>query len=50
MVLAELAFQPGLWAAGVDIVGISSLVTFLENTPSYRRRTASASSCARRRH
>ncbi|MGB9482565.1 MAG: prolyl oligopeptidase family serine peptidase, partial [Candidatus Dormiibacterota bacterium] len=32
-----LAFQPALWAAGVDIVGISSLVTFLENTSAYRR-------------
>ena len=29
MVLAGLAFQPELWAAGVDIVGISNLVTFL---------------------
>jgi dipeptidyl aminopeptidase/acylaminoacyl peptidase len=37
MVLAGLAFQPGLWAAGVDIVGISSLLTFLENTSAYRR-------------
>jgi dipeptidyl aminopeptidase/acylaminoacyl peptidase len=37
MVLAGLAFQPGRWAAGVDIVGISSLVTFLENTAAYRR-------------
>lgn len=37
MVLAGLAFQPGLWAAGVDIVGISSLVTFLRNTSAYRR-------------
>lgn len=37
MVLAGLAFQPGRWAAGVDIVGISSLVTFLENTAPYRR-------------
>jgi protease II len=37
MVLAGLAFQPGLWAAGVDIVGISSWVTFLENTSAYRR-------------
>jgi dipeptidyl aminopeptidase/acylaminoacyl peptidase len=37
MVLAGLAFQPGLWSAGVDIVGISSLVTFLENTSAYRR-------------
>ena len=38
LVLAGLAFQPGRWAAGVDIVGISSLVTFLENTAEWRRR------------
>jgi len=37
MVLAGVAFQPELWAAGVDIVGISDLVTFLENTSAYRR-------------
>ncbi len=37
MVLAGLTMQPTLWAAGVDIVGISSLVTFLENTSAYRR-------------
>ncbi|HLK01224.1 MAG TPA: S9 family peptidase [Streptosporangiaceae bacterium] len=37
MVLAGLAFQPHLWAAGVDIVGIASFVTFLENTSPYRR-------------
>ena len=37
MVLAGLTFQPELWAAGVDIVGMSSLVTFLENTSAYRR-------------
>lgn len=37
MVLAGLAFYPQLWAAGVDIVGVSSLVTFLENTSAYRR-------------
>jgi dipeptidyl aminopeptidase/acylaminoacyl peptidase len=37
LVLAGLAFQPELWAAGVSIVGISSLVTFLENTAGYRR-------------
>ncbi|HEY2792934.1 MAG TPA: alpha/beta fold hydrolase [Micromonosporaceae bacterium] len=37
MVLAGVAFQPDLWAAGIDIVGISSLVTFLENTSPYRR-------------
>ena len=38
MVLAGLAFQPHLWAAGVDIVGIANLVTFLQNTSSYRRK------------
>jgi len=37
MVLAGVSFQPPLWAAGVDVVGISSLVTFLENTSAYRR-------------
>ncbi len=37
MVLAGMAFYPELWAAGVDIVGIANLVTFLENTSSYRR-------------
>src|SRR5206468_9891255 len=37
MVLAGLAFQPERWAAGIDIVGISSLVSFLENTSDYRR-------------
>ena len=37
MVLAGLAFQPERWGAGVDIVGMSSLVTFLENTSPYRR-------------
>jgi dipeptidyl aminopeptidase/acylaminoacyl peptidase len=38
MVLASLAFQPDLWAAGVESVGISSWVTFLENTSPYRRK------------
>ncbi|MCC5949489.1 MAG: S9 family peptidase [Nitriliruptoraceae bacterium] len=37
MVLAGLAFQPERWAAGVDIVGMSDLVTFLENTSVWRR-------------
>lgn len=37
LVLAGTTMQPDLWAAGVDIVGISSLVTFLENTSAYRR-------------
>ena len=38
MVLAALTEYPGLWSAGVDIVGIANMVTFLENTGSYRRR------------
>ncbi len=37
MVLAALTEYPELWTAGVDIVGIANLVTFLENTGSYRR-------------
>ena len=37
LVLAGLAFQPERWAAGVDVVGISSLLTFLANTAGYRR-------------
>jgi dipeptidyl aminopeptidase/acylaminoacyl peptidase len=37
MVLAALAFHPELWAAGISFVGISNLVTFLENTSEYRR-------------
>jgi len=37
MVLAALTAYPDLWAAGVDIVGISNLATFLENTSDYRR-------------
>jgi dipeptidyl aminopeptidase/acylaminoacyl peptidase len=37
MVLAGLAFHPERWAAGIEIVGISSLVSFLENTSEWRR-------------
>jgi dipeptidyl aminopeptidase/acylaminoacyl peptidase len=37
MVLAALAFQPELWAAGIEFVGIANLRTFLENTSDYRR-------------
>lgn len=37
MVLAALTNHSDLWAAGVDIVGISNFVTFLENTSDYRR-------------
>lgn len=51
MVLAALTHYPDLWVAGVDIVGISSLVTFLENTSDYRRahREAEYGSLARDR-
>lgn len=37
MVLAALTQYPDLWAAGVDIVGMSNLRTFLENTGEWRR-------------
>lgn len=36
-VMACLTEQPDLWAAGVEICGISNLVTFLENTGPWRR-------------
>lgn len=37
MVLACMCFYPELFVAGVDIVGIANLVTFLENTAPHRR-------------
>ncbi|ABC80566.1 S9 family peptidase [Anaeromyxobacter dehalogenans] len=37
MVLATLTLFPGLARAGVDVVGISSLPSFLESTQAYRR-------------
>ncbi|MFC6787569.1 S9 family peptidase [Halobaculum halobium] len=37
MVLAAMTEYPELWAAGIDIVGIASFVTFLENTGDWRR-------------
>ncbi|HEX7064997.1 MAG TPA: S9 family peptidase [Bacillales bacterium] len=37
MVLAALTHFPDLWAAGVDIVGISHFKTFLQNTGAWRR-------------
>jgi dipeptidyl aminopeptidase/acylaminoacyl peptidase len=37
MTLAALTTYPERWAAGVDIVGITSFVTFLENTGDWRR-------------
>jgi dipeptidyl aminopeptidase/acylaminoacyl peptidase len=51
MVLAALTTYPDLWAAGIDIVGISNLATFLENTSHYRRahREAEYGSLARDR-
>ncbi|MBP2079950.1 S9 family peptidase [Oceanobacillus polygoni] len=38
MVLAAITQYPELWAAAVDIVGISHFKTFLENTGPWRRR------------
>jgi len=38
MVLSAITTYPELWAAGVDIVGIANMLTFLENTSSYRRK------------
>jgi dipeptidyl aminopeptidase/acylaminoacyl peptidase len=35
--LSGLVHQPERWAAGVDVVGIANLVTFLQNTSPYRR-------------
>ncbi|MEW6279307.1 MAG: S9 family peptidase, partial [Candidatus Eremiobacterota bacterium] len=37
MTLAAVTFQPQRWAAGVDIVGISNFISFLNNTGAYRR-------------
>lgn len=37
MVLSGLVHQPDRWAAGVDVVGIANLVTFLERTSAWRR-------------
>ena len=37
MVLMGLTHQPERWRAGVDVVGMSNLVTFLENTADWRR-------------
>lgn len=38
MVLAAMTHYPDLWAAGVDIVGISHFKSFLENTGPWRRK------------
>lgn len=37
MVLACLTLYPELFAAGVDVVGISNFVSFLQNTSDYRK-------------
>lgn len=42
MVLSAVTTYPGLWAAGVDIVGIANFVTFLENTGPWRRKLREA--------
>ncbi len=36
-VLSALTEHPDLWAAAIDIVGISNFITFLENTAEWRR-------------
>jgi dipeptidyl aminopeptidase/acylaminoacyl peptidase len=36
MTLAAVTFHPDLWAAGVDIVGISNFRSFLKNTGAWR--------------
>ncbi len=36
--LAAVTFYPDLWAAGVDLVGISNFLTFLKNTGAWRQR------------
>lgn len=38
MTLAALSLFPDYWAAGVDIVGIANLRTFIQNTGPYRRK------------
>lgn len=38
MVLSAITTYPDLWVAAVDVVGISNLATFLENTSDYRRK------------
>lgn len=38
MTLSAVTFYPDLWAAGVDLVGISNFLTFLKNTGAWRQR------------
>jgi cyclophilin family peptidyl-prolyl cis-trans isomerase/dienelactone hydrolase len=42
MTLAALAFHPGLWACGVDIVGISNFRSFIATTGAWRRNMRAA--------
>ncbi|MEH7457637.1 S9 family peptidase [Bacillus sp. JJ1127] len=42
MVLAAITHYPDLWSAAIDIVGISSLKTFLQNTSPWRRKLREA--------
>ncbi|GAA0321552.1 S9 family peptidase [Bacillus carboniphilus] len=42
MVLAAITHYPDLWSAAIDIVGISSFRTFLENTSPWRRKLREA--------
>lgn len=41
-VLSAMTEHPELWKAGVDIVGISDFVTFLQNTAEWRRKIREA--------
>lgn len=38
MTLAAVSMYPDYWAAGVDVVGIANLRTFIQNTGAYRKR------------
>jgi len=42
LVLASIAADPERWGAAVDVVGISNLVTFLQNTGPWRRKLREA--------
>jgi dipeptidyl aminopeptidase/acylaminoacyl peptidase len=37
-VLSAMTEHPEIWAAGIDVVGISNFVTFLQNTAAWRRK------------
>ncbi|MFX0114989.1 MAG: prolyl oligopeptidase family serine peptidase [Candidatus Hodarchaeota archaeon] len=41
-VLSAMTEHPELWKAGIDIVGISNFVTFLQNTAAWRRKLREA--------